>query len=102
MFTCLTYPLQVISTNRIVGSSLTKEAGENLPKEFLKLYERGEMKRGLFRGFLPTLAFGFCWSETGYQTVLHYPVFCIAAGTTLFNSLQVMSTRRQIVSADAL
>ena len=68
MYSVLSYPLQVISTNRIAGSQIMKESGENLPKELMSLYERGEMKRGLFRGFVPTVLFGVFWGEVYHQS----------------------------------
>lgn len=51
-FLFLTYPLDVIKTNRILQTSLSKEGAENIPKEFLALYEKGGLNRGLFRGLL--------------------------------------------------
>ena len=55
MYTALTYPLDVIKTNRILQTTLTKEGAESIPKEFLVLYEKGGLSRGLFRGFLAGL-----------------------------------------------
>jgi len=55
MLQVLSYPLDVIKTNRILNTPLSKEAGEALPKEFLALYERGAMRSGLYRGLLPVL-----------------------------------------------
>jgi len=34
MYSVLTYPLDVIKTNRIIQSSLSKEGAESIPKEF--------------------------------------------------------------------
>lgn len=50
MYSILTYPLDVIKTNRIIQSSLSKEGAESIPKEFQILYEKGGLGRGLFRG----------------------------------------------------
>ena len=50
MYTALTYPLDIIKTNRIIQSSLSKEGAESIPKEFQVLYEKGGLSRGLFRG----------------------------------------------------
>jgi hypothetical protein len=52
MFTILTYPLDIIKTNRILQTSLSKEGAESIPKEFTALYEKGGLNRGLFRGLL--------------------------------------------------
>jgi hypothetical protein len=51
-FPLLTYPLDIIKTNRILQTSLAKEGAESIPREFLALYEKGGMKQGLYRGFL--------------------------------------------------
>lgn len=55
MYPLITYPFDVIKTNRIVGSAFAKEATENLPREFIALHERGQLSSGLFRGLLPGL-----------------------------------------------
>lgn len=52
MYSVLTYPLDIIKTNRILQTSLSKEGAESIPKEFTALYEKGGLNRGLFRGFL--------------------------------------------------
>jgi len=49
------YPLDVIKANRIVSSPLAKEAGENLPRELVALYERGALSRGFYRGLVPMI-----------------------------------------------
>ena len=41
MYSLITYPLDVIKTNRILASSLSKEGGETIPKEFVVLFEKG-------------------------------------------------------------
>lgn len=51
-FPLLTYPLDIIKTNRILQTSIAKESAESIPREFLALYEKGGMKQGLYRGFL--------------------------------------------------
>lgn len=55
MYSALTYPLDVIKTNRILQTTLSKEGAESIPKEFLVLYEKGGLNRGLFRGFIAGL-----------------------------------------------
>lgn len=49
------YPLDVIKANRIVSSPLAEEAGENLPRELVALYERGALSRGFYRGLVPMI-----------------------------------------------
>jgi hypothetical protein len=41
MYAALTYPLDVIKTNRILQTSLAKEGGESLPRELATLFEKG-------------------------------------------------------------
>lgn len=52
MYSLLTYPLDIIKTNRILQTSLSKEGAESIPKEFTALYEKGGLSKGLFRGLL--------------------------------------------------
>lgn len=52
MYSVLTYPLDIIKTNRILQTSLSREGAESIPKEFTALYEKGGLSKGLFRGFL--------------------------------------------------
>ena len=40
-FALLTYPLDIIKTNRILQTSLSKEGGESLPRELSTLFEKG-------------------------------------------------------------
>jgi hypothetical protein len=56
MFAFLTYPLDIIKTNRILQTSLAKEGAERIPREILSLQEKGNLQNGLYRGFLATLA----------------------------------------------
>ena len=57
MYSYIANPLDVIKTNRILGTQLSKEAGENLPREMLSLYERGAMQSGLYRGLAPAITY---------------------------------------------
>jgi hypothetical protein len=59
MFSLLTYPFDVIKTNRILQTSLSKEAGGSIPNELSALYERGGLFKGLYRGLLCTLALNY-------------------------------------------
>jgi hypothetical protein len=54
MYSALSYPLDIIKTNRILQTSLSKENAESIPREFTALYEKGGLSRGLFRGFVIT------------------------------------------------
>ena len=51
----LTYPLDIIKTNRILQTSLSREGAESIPREFTALYEKGGLSRGLFRGLFVAL-----------------------------------------------
>ena len=66
MYHLLTYPMQVISTNRIIGTQIVKEASENLPREFVAIYERGALKSGLYRGLLPGIFAAMCWKDLAW------------------------------------
>ena len=57
MYNFLTYPLDVIKTNRIAGTQIAKEAGDSLPRELVSVYERGLMQSGLYRGLAPLAVF---------------------------------------------
>ena len=59
MYSYIANPLDVIKTNRILGTQISKEAGENLPREMLSLYERGAMQSGLYRGLVPAITYNF-------------------------------------------
>ncbi len=52
MLSALFYPFDVIKTNRILGTSFSKEAGNSLPREWTSLYQKGGCRSGLFRGML--------------------------------------------------
>ena len=56
MYSLLTYPLDVIKTNRILQTSLAKEGADSVPRELSVLYEKGAFSKGLFRGILPIMA----------------------------------------------
>ncbi len=92
------YPFDVIKTNRIVQSQLCRETGDNLPREFVALYERGALASGFYRGLVPMYAGSIvlgsaCYSDKfdGFRA----PVILAALG--LLNPLEVMTVKRQIV-----
>ena len=58
MYQFIAYPLDVVKTNRIIGSQLSREAGENLPREMVALYERGALQTGMYRGLSIGLLMG--------------------------------------------
>lgn len=86
----LTYPLDIIKTNRILQTSLSREGAESIPREFTALYEKGGLSRGLFRGlFVALLAAnvqsGDLDANSGYSLI---PIAYTAA-TNPFSILQV-------------
>ena len=88
MYSYLTHPLDVIKTNRIMGSQISKEAGENLPREMLALYERGMMQGGLYRGLAPAFGLGIFWKIQGEEMGLNrFPLISLLVGTLLLNPL---------------
>ena len=84
----------MIKTNRIVNSPLTKGAGENLPREFVSLYERGNLRSGLFRGLLPGLGATLFWKEVADQSRNGLPVITLVLGTLTLNPLANLNTKR--------
>ena len=56
MLTLLATPFDVIKTNRILETSLAKEAKNDLGRELSTLYEHGGLQKGLFRDFSVTFA----------------------------------------------
>lgn len=93
MYYYLTYPFDVIKTNRIINSSWNKECGENITKEISSLQQRGQFRNGLYRGVLPyagicmvqNLCGGFNFDVTGIK---------LLAYTTLSNPLHTVMTHR--------
>ena len=98
MYSLLTYPLSVISANRMAGTTFAQQASENLPKEFVSLYERGNMNRGMYRGFAPALAFTFFWQDVARNSQEGFPVLSVVLGTLTLNPFAVMQTKRQLVN----
>ena len=94
MYQVLTYPLDVIKTNRIVGSALSKEAGEAIPKEFLTLHEVGAMRAGLFRGFAPYIISMPFWYQVHQHEGLNFPAIAMVSGSFMLNPFAVMVTKK--------
>lgn len=97
MFQVLSYPLDVIKTNRIVGTPFAKEAGEAIPKEFLALSEIGGLKGGLFRGFAPFFIALPFWQQVHSQSTMGFPLITLLSGSVMLNPFAVMTTKRQLV-----
>ena len=102
MFSLIAYPLDVITTNRIARGSLFQATGENLPKEFVTLYERGALNRGLYRGLLPGLIYTMYWKEVQKNARDGMPALSVILGTLTLNPLAVMQTKRQIITSQTM
>lgn len=90
MYQLLTYPLDVIKTNRIVGTPLAKEAGEAIPKEFMTLSEVGGLRGGLFRGFVPFMIALPLWQQCHSQMTMGFPLITLISGSIMINPFAVM------------
>ncbi len=93
MYSVLTYPLDIIKTNRILQTSLSKEGAESIPKEFTALYEKGGLSRGLFRGFV--IAYLAAFSQGQLTNPATGAVGAIAV-TTICNPLSILNVHKQV------
>ena len=95
MYGVLSYPLDVIKTNRILDTPLAREAGQSLPKEFLALHERGALRNGLYRAYLPYLMMSpiahkmYQHTQSGDSLTM---ALAIGAGTVMMNPFSVLIT----------
>ena len=58
LYHLLTYPLDVIKTNRILDSKLVSQPMQTIPREAVEIFERGGLQKGLMRGMLMSFAIG--------------------------------------------
>ena len=97
MYQYIAYPFDVAKTNRILNTQFNKECGENLGKELVAIYERGQFKNGAFRGVLPLVGItvinnhlgGYGFDVTGLK---------LLACTTLTQPLNILMTQRQVIN----
>ena len=97
MYQYIAYPFDVAKTNRILNTQFNKECGENLGKELVAVYERGQFKNGAFRGMMPlfgitminNLGGGYTFDVTGIK---------LLACTTLTQPLNILMTQRQVIN----
>ena len=52
VYEVIMYPMNVISTNRIMQTTLARDSGENLNNELRRLMQVNTLGSGLFRGLL--------------------------------------------------
>ncbi|CDW71114.1 UNKNOWN [Stylonychia lemnae] len=94
MFATLTYPLDVIKTNRILQTSLAKEGAERIPREILSLQEKGNLQHGLFRGLLATLIAANIAKQI---TDKDLPLEAALLGTVVVNPLNIIQVHKQVL-----
>lgn len=93
MYQYIAYPLDVAKTNRILNTSFNKECGENLGKELVAMYERGQFRNGSFRGVLPLLGITAFYNIAGANSFDPTGVKLLI-GTTLCQPLNTIMTHR--------
>ena len=90
MQSVLTYPLDIIKTNRILQTSLSRDGAESIPREFTALYEKGGLSRGLFRGLLVALLAAKVQSgEVDAKAGVSFIPIALTAACNPFSILQV-------------
>ena len=95
----LAYPLDIIKTNRILQTPLAREGAERIPREILSLQERGNLYRGLYRGYMLAAIYGVVVSKfanSGFNE--QAGVAGVLMGSFLANPLQVLTVRRQVIT----
>ena len=86
----LTYPFDIIKTNRILQTSLSREGAESIPREFTALYEKGGLSRGLFRGlFVALLAANVQSGDLNANSGFSLIPIALTAACNPFSILQV-------------
>ena len=98
MYHYVAYPFDIAKTNRILNTSFNRECGENLGKELVALYNRGQMQHGVYRGMLPLFGITFINSSLGGY---YFDVSGInlLVTTTLTNPLNTLMTHRQVINS---
>lgn len=94
MYSILTYPLDVIKTNRILQTSLAKEGAERIPREILSLQERGNLHHGLFRGFMATVLASSIVKVMSNVDDAEAQVVAVGLGTLITNPLHIIQVNR--------
>lgn len=101
MYAFLTYPMEVIKTNRILNTSLSREAGESIPREIVALYERGGVSQGLYRGLL----FGFLAANAqapAFKQNPHGSLFIASLYTLTSTPFQIMQLHKQVFNSSTV
>ena len=87
----IAFPLDVVKTNRILNTSFNKECGENLGRELMTLFERGQFRSGLYRGFIPFLMITG-WRENFSQNIDMTLAPMLAAATAALQPFETLIT----------
>lgn len=97
MYSVLSYPLDVIKTNRILHTSLAKEGADQIPREVLALYERGAFHQGLYRGFFASILAAnlFSYIRDGDK---HKSFLSLVFGSLLINPLNIIAVQKQVLN----
>ena len=85
-------------TNRILGTSFNRECGDNLGRELVAMYERGQFRNGAYRGMLPLAGMTLISNGLGAYTFDVTGVKLLAA-TTLSQPLNILMTQRQVINS---
>ena len=107
MYHYIAYPLDVAKTNRILNTSFNKECSENLGREIVTMYERGQFRNGDYRGLIPlagmTLVGGgaFSWMKAEFRETepLYMRAIPLLLCTTLAQPLNTLMTHRQVINS---
>ena len=98
MYQYIAYPFDVAKTNRILGTSFNRECGDNLGKELVAMYERGQFRNGAYRGMLPLAGMTLIYNNFGAYTFDVTGIKLLAC-TTLTQPLNILMTRRQVINS---
>ena len=93
----LTYPLDVIKTNRIVQSSLAKEGVESVPREFMALYDKGGLQLGAMRGF----SMGLLLAASEQYAPMQSLFVSVPLLTAIQQPLNAIQVHKQVVQGSA-
>lgn len=86
------YPFDVIKTNRILQTDLSKSSFESLPKELESLYDHGKFRRGFFRGLVPAILAAQVAEIQSWNLEL-LPIGALAASIAC-NPLEILNVER--------
>ena len=86
LYHLLTYPLDVIKTNRILDSKLTTPSMATVLKEAVEIFDKGGLQKGLMRGMLMSFAIGSITQLEYYRD----PIFFAPVVSVLQNPFNIL------------